>query len=387
MRRLLIALLCLGLSGHSLAAVSYYTSATPEYFNTDPNEACRPAIEANVSFPAGHSLVQPLGDTVSGCSYRARNENGQMYTNGFLVNGLPVYVFQKSCQQGDAGILNWPFGVKNSPTGDVPPASAILPPSPVCQSGCMQERGAVQSCFSFPDEDPLKVYCDWNTTLTGAACSTGDEPTKPELPDPEPDPCQTDPNAQGCSGGGDTGGGDTGGGDTGGGDTGGGDTGGGDTGGGDTGGGDTGGGDTGGGDNGSGGNAASGLGCNETLSCSGDSITCSILNLQKISRCEALENNDFNDQKQGIEDFLSQEKFQPDEDEQINLGNLFKEGTRFLPSSCPPPKTLSLTTNGGRSFQLSFEPLCQLASDLSYLIVAAAAVFYALYVGRAVGGE
>ena len=67
---------------------------------------------------------------------------------------------------------------------------------------------------------------------------------------------------------------------------------------------------------------------------------------------------------------------------------MFNEGTRFLPASgCPQPKSFSLSTGGGRTFEFSFEPLCQFASDLSYLIVAAAGVFFAIYIGRASGGE
>ena len=123
------------------------------------------------------------------------------------------------------------------------------------------------------------------------------------------------------------------------------------------------------------------------MNCVGDAIACAQLVYLKQQKCSGDAATDFLGQKDDIADFLDQPAFESEEDEEINLGEMFSEGTRFLPSSCPQAKSFSLTTNGGRTFSLSFEPLCQFASDLSYLIVAAAAVFYALYVGRAVGGE
>ncbi|NMZ70084.1 hypothetical protein HBN62_14625 [Pseudomonas peli] len=76
-------------------------------------------------------------------------------------------------------------------------------------------------------------------------------------------------------------------------------------------------------------------------------------------------------------------------DGEIDISSLFNEGTkaRFLPSGCPPPRAVSLATAGGRVFELSFEPLCNFAADLSYFIVIAASIFYAVYVGRSFGGE
>ena len=41
---------------------------------------------------------------------------------------------------------------------------------------------------------------------------------------------------------------------------------------------------------------------------------------------------------------------------------------------------------GGRSLQIKYEPLCQAATDMSWLIVAVTAMFCAVYVGRAFGG-
>jgi len=46
-----------------------------------------------------------------------------------------------------------------------------------------------------------------------------------------------------------------------------------------------------------------------------------------------------------------------------------------------------LKTNGGRTFALTYEPLCAAASDLGVLLLIGTSVFCALYVGRAFGGE
>lgn len=398
MIRYLFALVTLALCGVVHAASTYSLAHRPDVYFSDQAALCQTAIPDVQSFEPYRTVIssEPFGNS---CKFSVKHNATGAVSHGLfkcVPSGASCQVLTHSCDAGTPSTLTWPFGVKDSPTGDIPPASAILPPWPVCQNGCMLEKAESVNCFSFPDEDPLKVYCEWDAKLTGQACSTSDEPTPPELPDSEP--CAIDPSGPGCTdptdptdpgGGGDNGGGDNGGGDNGGGDTGGGDTGGGDNGGGTPGGGDNGGGTPGGGDNGGGGdNVAGGLGCEEALTCSGDSIQCSILNLQKRERCEGIDRLDFDEQKDGIEDFLSNEDFQPEEDEEVNVGDLFSEGTRFLPASgCPQPRTFSLTTGGGRSFEFSFEPLCQFASDLSFLIVAAAGVFFAIYIGRASGGE
>ncbi len=104
-------------------------------------------------------------------------------------------------------------------------------------------------------------------------------------------------------------------------------------------------------------------------------------------KCNGEAATNFPGQKDDIADFLDNPDYKMEEDEEVDIASYFDEGTRFLPSSCPPPKTFHLTTGGGRTFQFSYESICQFASDLSYLIVAAAGVFFAIYIGRAAGGE
>ncbi|RRW34769.1 hypothetical protein EGJ44_13415 [Ectopseudomonas oleovorans] len=105
-------------------------------------------------------------------------------------------------------------------------------------------------------------------------------------------------------------------------------------------------------------------------------------------RCHAEEQADFEKHKPAIEAAVQGDKFQLDEGSGvIDVPSFINQGTRFLPSSCPADESFSLTTAGGGTFQLSYEPLCRAASDLSGLFVAVATVLAALYVGRAVGGQ
>jgi uncharacterized membrane protein YgcG len=422
MRRLLILLV---LFAHSALADPYtYTGqylSSGTYFST-PDAACNAIFDWRQA-----ELPQSYTYTKNGLSGSWNNNSISCQGNRFsastgnliTANVVLGKVYRTMCQAGIEDTLTWPFGVKDPVSGEV--LDPIQPPWPVCASGCMLNKrpGAphTESCYSLPDQAQSKVYCDWYGVRTSEGCGNDDEPTPPELPDcpsgyvmgatgcepetpPDPceanptgtgcpgDPCVANPNGEGCPGGGDPGGGDPGGGDPGGGDPGGGDPGGGDPGGGDPGGVDPGGGDPGGGDPGDGepGNAT-GFACGEPLTCSGDAIACAQLQFEKGQYCADVEARNFPSQQDEIADFLDNPDYKAEEDEEIDLGQMFSEGTRFLPSSCPQAKTFSLTTMGGRTFSLSFEPLCQFASDLSYLIVAAAAVFYALYVGRAVGGE
>lgn len=128
--------------------------------------------------------------------------------------------------------------------------------------------------------------------------------------------------------------------------------------------------------------------CDADLQCSGDPIDCAILQQQKEQRCLAEEMGDFEGNKSDIEGLLQGDKFELSEGSgDIDVPSFITQGTRFLPASCPPAETFSLTLAGGRTFALSFEPLCRAASDLSGLFVAVATIFAALYVGRAVGGQ
>ena len=131
-----------------------------------------------------------------------------------------------------------------------------------------------------------------------------------------------------------------------------------------------------------------GEGCDAELSCSGDAVQCAILKQQKALRCHAEEQTDFESHKSDIEGMLEGEKFTLDEgDSVIEVPSFINQGVRFLPEACPADETFTLRTSGGRTFALSYEPLCRAASDLSGLFVAVAAILAALYVGRSVGGN
>lgn len=133
--------------------------------------------------------------------------------------------------------------------------------------------------------------------------------------------------------------------------------------------------------------SVSGTACDVALDCSGDAIQCAMLSQQKQARCAAEELADFESKKSDIQSLVSGENFELDESETIDVSSFFNTNGRFLPSSsCPQAEQLNLSMVGGHSFQLSYEPLCRFASDLSYLIVVAASVFFAVYIGRSFGG-
>ena len=127
--------------------------------------------------------------------------------------------------------------------------------------------------------------------------------------------------------------------------------------------------------------------CGAAPSCSGDAIQCAMLRQQHAMRCQQEEQDDFPGNKDDIKSLFQGERFQVEEGSETDVSSLFNTGTRFLPASCPADSNFSLTTNGGRTFGISYLPLCQLATDLGYLIVVAASLFFAIYVGRGVGGE
>ena len=127
--------------------------------------------------------------------------------------------------------------------------------------------------------------------------------------------------------------------------------------------------------------------CDAEVKCVGDAVQCAILRQQKELRCHAEEQADFEKHKPAIESAVQGDKFKLEEGAEIQLPSFINQGTRFLPATCPSAESFSLRTGGGRSFQISYEPLCRAASDLSGLFVAVATVLAALYVGRAVGGQ
>jgi len=71
----------------------------------------------------------------------------------------------------------------------------------------------------------------------------------------------------------------------------------------------------------------------------------------------------------------------------VNIGSSFNEAataSRWLGASCPSPKTVSIL---GITHSLSWQPVCDFASAMSNIIVALAGIFFAVYVGRGLGGS
>jgi len=130
--------------------------------------------------------------------------------------------------------------------------------------------------------------------------------------------------------------------------------------------------------------------CEAAPACEGDAIQCAILKQQYEARCDFEESEDFESNKADIKGLFEGQgdKFKLDEGSgDIDVPSFINQGTRFLPATCPAAESFSLTTAGGRTFTLSYEPLCRAATDLSGLFVAVATILAALYVGRSVGGN
>ncbi len=130
--------------------------------------------------------------------------------------------------------------------------------------------------------------------------------------------------------------------------------------------------------------------CEAAPACEGDAVQCAILKQQYEARCDFEESEDFEASKADIKGLFEGQgdKFKLDEGRgDIDVPSFINQGTRFLPATCPAAESFSLTTAGGRTFSLSYEPLCRAASDLSGLFVAVATILAALYVGRSVGGN
>lgn len=132
---------------------------------------------------------------------------------------------------------------------------------------------------------------------------------------------------------------------------------------------------------------ASGEPCDVPLSCSGDAIDCAVLTQEKALRCAYEKQSDYEKHKADIKAAVTGNKFEIDDSTEIQIPSFINQGTRFLPASCPADKTFSLITNGGRTFAVTYGPLCAAATDLGYLIVIAVGAFCVLYVGRSLGGE
>ncbi|MFN9528861.1 MAG: virulence factor TspB C-terminal domain-related protein [Pseudomonadaceae bacterium] len=123
--------------------------------------------------------------------------------------------------------------------------------------------------------------------------------------------------------------------------------------------------------------------CDGAFSCTGDPIDCAILKQQKEQQCYAEEMGDFDGKKSDIEGLFQGENFTLPEAE-ISAPSIIGGATRFLPAGCPAPERAQLS---GGSLSFSYQPLCTIAVDLSWIIVAVASIWAAAYVGRAFGGE
>ncbi|MNG06571.1 hypothetical protein D3C84_898220 [compost metagenome] len=129
---------------------------------------------------------------------------------------------------------------------------------------------------------------------------------------------------------------------------------------------------------------ATGITCTETLACTGDAVQCALLRSQKEEKCASEEAGDYDGSKGDIDALLAGPEFQLEE-ETTDFSSLFSTGARFLPSACPADVQLALS--GGRSFHISWQPLCNAAEILSFLFVAMTSLFFIRYVGSALGGE
>lgn len=123
--------------------------------------------------------------------------------------------------------------------------------------------------------------------------------------------------------------------------------------------------------------------CDAEVACSGDAIDCAVLQEQKAQRCLAEENSDYPKYKSEVDSQLTDEKYQL-EKETVQVPGLLEGSTRFLPSGCPAPKSVSLSS--GKSISIEFDLFCRFASGIAPVIVALALLFGALYVGRSFGG-
>ncbi len=127
-----------------------------------------------------------------------------------------------------------------------------------------------------------------------------------------------------------------------------------------------------------------GTACTQQLQCTGDSYQCAMLLHQKKLSCQSEENSDFEGTKADIQGLFTGDQFELDEEEDIELDSIISQATGFLPRSCPPPQQIA--TSGGNLF-IDHQPFCSFATLIRPLVLGFCAIFCALYVGRAFGGE
>lgn len=119
--------------------------------------------------------------------------------------------------------------------------------------------------------------------------------------------------------------------------------------------------------------------CSTPLNCKGDAVQCSMLRLQREQACQYKWDADV---KGEVLAAVSGKDFEL-EKKSIPVATLFHEATaksRWLPTACPRPESFTVM---GRSYSLSFEPLCKFAAAMAPIIVAFASIFFALSVGKA----
>lgn len=126
--------------------------------------------------------------------------------------------------------------------------------------------------------------------------------------------------------------------------------------------------------------------CDSPPVCNGDAVQCAILNQQYITRCNAEDLYDYEKHKDEIEQLVTGSKFELQDTSIVEMSSFVTGHTRWLSSTCPADETMSLRTNGGRTFSLSYLPLCNAADAIAPLIVIIATLLATLYVGRGAGG-
>ncbi|WP_312723689.1 virulence factor TspB C-terminal domain-related protein [Stutzerimonas nitrititolerans] len=343
------------------------------------------------------------------------------------INGCVPNPEPNLCESTVGSIINHEHKLKDSVHG----SDRVEPPGSVCANSCTYTfQYIVNNIYVYSSGTPSGVFGSYQYRGNGFECS-GDDYNAPgnpggttdpdETPPPDPDnncpsgyvwngtfcskeppkPCDPEVEVGGCGetptdpepgdGGDDGEGGEDG--DDGDGDGGsGGDGSGGDGSGGDGSGGDGSGGDGSGGDGSGDGDgkddeekpdsSVGGESCDSTLSCEGDAVQCAILRKQKEQLCAW----DYSKSKADIEQAVQGPAYQLAEST-VNLASSFNDGanaSRWLSSGCPSPKTFSVR---GVSYSITWQPVCDYASALSNLIVALAGIFFAVYVGRGLGGS
>lgn len=126
----------------------------------------------------------------------------------------------------------------------------------------------------------------------------------------------------------------------------------------------------------------SGEDCQSTLRCEGDAIDCAAVRQQKQMRCSM----DWDLHKAAVQAEAEKTDYELQEDE-VDASELFPGSSgRWLSSSCPADRTIHLSLTGS-SVTFSWNFVCQYAQALGNLLVALASLFFAVYVGRAFGGD